>query len=86
MHLDLLRYALGLLSGVVVGLSVGLIGGGSVLAVPLTVYLVGVPNPHPAPAPSPWPPTGASNRTYTVFAPSLRGAEHLTKTWSTVAG
>jgi choline dehydrogenase-like flavoprotein len=29
---------------------------------------------------------GASNPTYTVFALSLRGAEHLAKNWSTVAG
>jgi choline dehydrogenase-like flavoprotein len=29
---------------------------------------------------------GASNPTYTVFALSLRGAENLAKTWSTVAG
>lgn len=36
-------------SGAVVGLTLGLIGGGgSVLAVPLLVYLVGVPSPHVA--------------------------------------
>ncbi len=29
---------------------------------------------------------GASNPTYTIFALSLRGAENLAKTWSTVAG
>ncbi len=29
---------------------------------------------------------GASNPTYTIFALSLRGAEHLAKNWSTVAG
>jgi choline dehydrogenase-like flavoprotein len=29
---------------------------------------------------------GASNPTYTVFALSLRGAEHLAKNWSAVAG
>lgn len=47
MHLSLIQYALGLLSGGVVGLSLGLIGGGgSILAVPPMVYLVGVPNPH----------------------------------------
>jgi len=38
---------LGLLSGVLVGFSLGLVGGGgSVLAVPLMVYVVGVPEPH----------------------------------------
>ena len=29
---------------------------------------------------------GASNPTYTIFALSLRGAEHLASNWSTVAG
>lgn len=39
----------GLLSGVLVGFTLGLVGGGgSVLAVPLLVYFVGVPNPHEA--------------------------------------
>jgi uncharacterized membrane protein YfcA len=39
--------ALGLASGVLVGFSLGLVGGGgSVLAVPLMVYVVGVPQPH----------------------------------------
>jgi uncharacterized membrane protein YfcA len=38
---------LGLLCGVLVGFSLGLVGGGgSVLAVPLMVYVVGVPEPH----------------------------------------
>lgn len=38
---------LGALSGVVVGLSLGLVGGGgSILAVPLLVHVVGVPMPH----------------------------------------
>jgi uncharacterized protein len=37
----------GTLSGVLVGFSLGLVGGGgSVLAVPLLVYFVGVPEPH----------------------------------------
>ncbi|NPU14950.1 sulfite exporter TauE/SafE family protein [Bradyrhizobium sp. 83002] len=41
--------ALGSLSGSLVGFTLGLIGGGgSVLAVPLMVYLVGVANPHVA--------------------------------------
>ncbi|NPU66291.1 sulfite exporter TauE/SafE family protein [Bradyrhizobium sp. 83012] len=38
---------LGVLSGAMVGFSLGLVGGGgSVLAVPLMVYVVGVPEPH----------------------------------------
>jgi uncharacterized membrane protein YfcA len=38
---------LGLASGTLVGFSLGLVGGGgSVLAVPLMVYVVGVPEPH----------------------------------------
>ena len=38
---------LGLISGGLVGFTLALVGGGgSVLAVPLLVYLVGVPNPH----------------------------------------
>ncbi|MBI3676059.1 MAG: sulfite exporter TauE/SafE family protein [Proteobacteria bacterium] len=44
-----LQIVLALLSGGVVGLSLGLIGGGgSILAVPLMVYVVGVPSPHVA--------------------------------------
>ena len=40
---------LGLASGMLVGFSLGLIGGGgSILAVPLMVYVVGVPEPHVA--------------------------------------
>ena len=33
-----------------------------------------------------FPTAGASNPTYTIFALSQRGAEHLAKNWSTVAG
>ncbi|MBX3595820.1 sulfite exporter TauE/SafE family protein [Sphingomonas sp.] len=41
--------ALGLASGALVGFSLGLVGGGgSILAVPLMVYLVGVPSAHVA--------------------------------------
>jgi len=41
--------ALGLASGSLVGFSLGLVGGGgSILAVPLMVYVVGVPEPHVA--------------------------------------
>lgn len=39
----------GALSGALVGFSLGLVGGGgSILAVPLMVYLVGVKSPHVA--------------------------------------
>ncbi len=45
--LDPIQYVLGAGSGVLVGFVLGLVGGGgSILAVPLMVYLVGVPNPH----------------------------------------
>lgn len=41
--------ALGLISGALVGLVLGLIGGGgSILAVPMLIYLVGVSSPHVA--------------------------------------
>lgn len=47
--MNLSQVLLSLLSGSVVGLSLGLIGGGgSILAVPLLVYVVGVPSPHVA--------------------------------------
>lgn len=49
LDLTVLQTALGGLSGVLVGFSLGLVGGGgSILAVPLLVYLVGVPAPHVA--------------------------------------
>src|SRR3954447_9799548 len=45
--ISLMEGVLGLGSGALVGFSLGLIGGGgSILAVPLMVYVVGVPNPH----------------------------------------
>lgn len=45
----MLHMTLGALSGGLVGFSLGLVGGGgSILAVPLMVYLVGVPSPHVA--------------------------------------
>ena len=45
--LDTLHMALGVISGALVGFSLGLVGGGgSILAVPLMVYLVGVKSPH----------------------------------------
>lgn len=44
---DTLQYVLGGFSGALVGLVLGLVGGGgSILAVPLMVYFVGVANPH----------------------------------------
>lgn len=47
--LSLAQMILGALSGMLVGFSLGLVGGGgSILAVPLMVYLVGVPQPHVA--------------------------------------
>ncbi|CAN7680262.1 sulfite exporter TauE/SafE family protein [Rhizobium sp. LjRoot30] len=47
MLLEPIQYGLGALSGGLVGFTLGLFGGGgSILAVPLMVYMVGVPNPH----------------------------------------
>jgi uncharacterized membrane protein YfcA len=49
MPTDLTTDALGLVSGVLVGFSLGLVGGGgSILSVPLMIYLVGVTNVHVA--------------------------------------
>ena len=49
MTLTLLQYGLGAFSGGLVGFSLALVGGGgSILAVPLMVYLVGVRDPHVA--------------------------------------
>lgn len=49
MVLDPIQYGLGGFSGAIVGFTLGLFGGGgSILAVPLMVYLVGVPNAHMA--------------------------------------
>jgi len=48
-QIDSLHMMLGALSGILVGFTLGLVGGGgSILAVPLMVYLVGVPSPHVA--------------------------------------
>ena len=48
MH-DMIHYILGGFSGAIVGFTLGLVGGGgSILAVPLMVYLVGVKSPHVA--------------------------------------
>jgi hypothetical protein len=47
MTLEPLQYLLGGFSGILVGFVLGLVGGGgSILAVPLMVYLVGVRSPH----------------------------------------
>src|SRR5258708_11207966 len=47
--LSLIQAMLGVASGVLVGFSLGLVGGGgSILAVPLMVYVVGVPDAHVA--------------------------------------
>ena len=49
MSAQLIQDALGLVSGSLVGFSLGLVGGGgSILAVPLMIYLVGVPSAHVA--------------------------------------
>src|ERR1700754_1217487 len=49
MAISLLQGGLGLASGSLVGFSLGLVGGGgSILAVPLMVYVVGVAEPHVA--------------------------------------
>lgn len=49
MDLTTLQYALSAAAGSLVGFSLGLVGGGgSILAVPLMVYLVGIDDPHVA--------------------------------------
>jgi uncharacterized protein len=49
MPTELTADVLGLVSGVLVGFSLGLVGGGgSILSVPLMIYLVGVPSVHVA--------------------------------------
>jgi uncharacterized membrane protein YfcA len=49
MIISTMQSVLGLASGMLVGFSLGLVGGGgSILAVPLMVYVVGVPDPHVA--------------------------------------
>ncbi len=47
MPAQMVQDALGTFSGSLVGFSLGLVGGGgSILAVPLMIYLVGVPSAH----------------------------------------
>jgi uncharacterized protein len=49
MMISVMQGAIGLASGALVGFSLGLVGGGgSILAVPLMVYVVGVPDAHVA--------------------------------------
>jgi uncharacterized membrane protein YfcA len=49
MVLSMTQTALAVASGSIVGYSLGLVGGGgSILAVPLLVYVVGVDHPHVA--------------------------------------
>jgi uncharacterized membrane protein YfcA len=49
LSVDVVQVALGLVSGSFVGFSLGLVGGGgSILAVPLMFYVVGVPEAHTA--------------------------------------
>ncbi|MGP6206955.1 sulfite exporter TauE/SafE family protein [Cuniculiplasma sp. SKW3] len=47
MSIELIQYILSLISGLMVGFSLGLIGGGgSILAIPLLLYFVGYDHPH----------------------------------------
>jgi uncharacterized membrane protein YfcA len=49
LSVDVIQVAFGLVSGSFVGFSLGLVGGGgSILAVPLMIYVVGVPTAHTA--------------------------------------
>lgn len=78
--LSLVQYLLGAGAGSVVGFSLGLVGGGgSILAVPLIVYLVGVKDPHLAIG------TSAFAVAANAFANLLNHARHGTVNWK-VAG
>jgi len=80
MTLEPLQYGLGALSGSLVGFSLGLVGGGgSILAVPLIVYLVGVREPHLAIG------TSAFAVAANAFANLLNHARHGTVKWK-IAG
>ena len=47
LDLTVIQYLLSIVSGVIVGFSLGIIGGGgSILAIPLFIYLVGINDPH----------------------------------------
>ena len=80
MTLEPIQYGLGALSGSLVGFSLGLVGGGgSILAVPLIVYLVGVREPHLAIG------TSAFAVAANAFANLLNHARHGTVKWK-IAG
>ncbi|HEY8596576.1 MAG TPA: sulfite exporter TauE/SafE family protein [Devosiaceae bacterium] len=76
MNLEPIQYLLGVLSGSFVGFSLGMFGGGgSILAVPLMVYLVGVPSPHMAIG------TSAFAVAANAFANLIDHARHGTVRW-----
>ncbi|QBX38432.1 sulfite exporter TauE/SafE family protein [Brevundimonas sp. S30B] len=76
MDLSPFQYALGAGAGSLVGFSLGLVGGGgSILAVPLIVYLVGVKEPHLAIG------TSAFAVAANAFANLLNHARHGTVKW-----
>ena len=80
MDLSPLQYGLGAGAGSLVGFSLGLVGGGgSILAVPLIVYLVGVKDPHLAIG------TSAFAVAANAFANLLNHARHGTVKWK-IAG
>ena len=74
--LSLIQYLLGAGAGSLVGFSLGLVGGGgSILAVPLMVYLVGIKEPHLAIG------TSAFAVAANAFANLLNHARHGTVKW-----
>ncbi|GAA0870299.1 sulfite exporter TauE/SafE family protein [Brevundimonas basaltis] len=78
--LSLVQYGLGAAAGSLVGFSLGLVGGGgSILAVPLIVYLVGVKDAHMAIG------TSAFAVAANAFANLLNHARHGTVQWK-IAG
>ncbi|OYW38230.1 MAG: hypothetical protein B7Z42_08375 [Brevundimonas sp. 12-68-7] len=80
MDLSPLQYGLGAGAGSIVGFSLGLVGGGgSILAVPLIVYLVGIKDPHLAIG------TSAFAVAANAFANLLNHARHGTVKWK-IAG
>ena len=80
MDLSPLQYGLGAGAGSLVGFTLGLVGGGgSILAVPLIVYLVGVKDPHLAIG------TSAFAVAANAFANLLNHARHGTVKWK-IAG
>jgi len=80
MDLSPLQYGLGAGAGSLVGFTLGLVGGGgSILAVPLIVYVVGVKDPHLAIG------TSAFAVAANAFANLLNHARHGTVKWK-IAG